>query len=133
MSPKELLSSYLQSDLANDISLVPKYYHPDCVSYWNSSQGFKTFKYDDIYKFFKGVTESYNSLRFQISHLLEQGNKVTIRYTLYAKTIEAPDEEIPLAHYISIWEIKDNKLYRGFESSQPADMLAIESDSFQNK
>ena len=38
----------------------------------------------------------------------------------YIRTIENPDEELGIAHFISIWEVKDGKLYRGHQVSQPA-------------
>jgi len=98
--------------------------------YWNSSQGFRERDFNDIYAFFKNITESYNNLRFQLSHLLAEGNNVTSRYSLYAKTIESSDEEIPLAHYMCITEVKDNKIYRVYEMSQPADSATLESLSF---
>jgi hypothetical protein len=34
------------------------------------------------------------------------------------KTIENPREEMLLANFISIWQIKDNKLHRGYQMSQ---------------
>lgn len=130
MSPKELIKSFYESDLANDLSLIEKFYHQDCKTYWNSSKGFRERDFKGIYTFFKGITESYNNLRFQFSHILADGNHVTTRYTLYAKTIESSEEEIPLAHYMCITEVKDNKIYRVYEMSQPAEMTTLESGSF---
>jgi hypothetical protein len=34
------------------------------------------------------------------------------------KTIENPREEMLLAHFFVIWEIKDDKLFRGYQISQ---------------
>lgn len=130
MTPKEIVKAFYESDLANDLNLVSRFYHKECKIIWNSSKGYTELDYNAVYKFFKGITESYNSLRFQTSHLLAEGNHVTSRHTLYACTIESPDDEIPLAHYISILEIKDQKIYRAFEISQPADMVTINSKSF---
>jgi hypothetical protein len=33
----------------------------------------------------------------------------------FCKTIENPREEMLLAHFISIWQIKDNKLYKAIK------------------
>jgi hypothetical protein len=41
-----------------------------------------------------------------------------VRYSHFVKTIENPREEMLLAHFISIWQIKDNKLYKGYQMSQ---------------
>ncbi|HUH28129.1 nuclear transport factor 2 family protein [Gelidibacter sp.] len=121
MSPKEIVKNFYESDLANDSSVVSTYIHKDCVLHWNSSTGYRIFNYDDLDEFFKNIKVAYHALRPQISHLLQDQNRVTIRYTMFVSTIEDPENELPLANFISIWEIKDGKLYRGYEISQVAD------------
>ncbi len=130
MTPKKIVKEFYESDLANDLSLIEKFYDKDCKVFWNSSKGFSERNFYDVYNFFKGVTESYDQLRFQFSHILADGNHVTVRYTLYAKTIESSEEEIPLAHYTSIIEVKDDKMYRGFEISQLADISSESLNSY---
>ncbi|RZN83995.1 MAG: nuclear transport factor 2 family protein [Winogradskyella sp.] len=127
MSAKKLLEQFYSSDVANNETLVADYFHKDCELHWNSSSGFALLKYDDIVSFFEGVRASYNSLRFLHTHLLENDNHVTSRHHLYAQTIEQPNEEILLAHFIAIWEVKDGKLYRCYELSQLADEKTINS------
>lgn len=121
MTPKALIKSLCDSDLANNPALIDTFYHKDCLIYWNSSKGFSERDFNGISEFFKGVRESYNSLRFSITHLLAEDEAVTLRYTLYANTIESQDDEVPIAHYICIFHIKDNKIHRAYEISQPAD------------
>lgn len=121
MSPKEIVKSFYESDLANDVNLIPQYIHKDFLSHWNNSTGYKVMDYDGMVQFFKAINSSYHSIKAQISHLLQDENQVTIRYTLFASTIEDPGNEQPLANFISLWEIKDGKLYRGYEISQVAD------------
>ena len=75
--------------------------------------------YEDIINFFGEVRRSYNDLRIEVSHLLADDNHVTIRYKYYIRTMENPDEELGIAHFIAIWEVKDDKLYRGYQVSQP--------------
>ena len=131
MSSKAIVKNFYESDLANDATVVSRYFHKDCELHWNSSHGFMLLKYDDIVKFFEGTRKSYNSLRFQFSHILEDNQFVSTRHTLHANTIENPDEEITLAHFTAIWEVKNDKLYRGYEISQLADEETINSDSFK--
>jgi hypothetical protein len=130
MTPKEIVKSFYESDLANDESIVDKYFHKDCELHWNSSHGFMLLKYNDIVKFFDGTRKAYNNLRFQFSHLLEEEQFVTSRHTLFANTIENPDEEVTLAHFIAIWEVKDGKLYRCHEMSQQGDETILKGNSF---
>ena len=121
MTPKELVSAFYDSDLANDSNVVPDFFHKESELHWTSSQGFMLLKYDDIANFFEGTRKSYNNLRFEFTHFIEAGNSVSTRHTLYANTIENPDFEVVLAHFSTIWEIKDSKLYRGYEISRQAD------------
>lgn len=121
MSPKEIVKSFYESDLANDAHVISRYIHKDFLSHWNSSTGYRVMDYDGMEKFFKNISSSYHSLNVQISHLLQDQNQVTIRYTMFVSTIEDPENEQPLANFISIWEVKDDKLYRGYEISQVAD------------
>jgi len=42
-------------------------------------------------------------------------------WAYFVRMIENPNEEVPVAHFMAIWEIKDNLMYRGYQMSQPAE------------
>ncbi|WP_397362784.1 nuclear transport factor 2 family protein [Olleya sp. R77988] len=130
MSSKKIVKAFYESDLANDASVVSRFFHQDCQLHWNSSHGFMKLDYKGLEDFFEGTRKSYDALRFQFSHILEDNQYVTTRHTLYGNTIEDPENEIALAHFIAIWEVKDDKLYKCYEVSQLADAETIESNSF---
>ena len=44
--------------------------------------------------------------------------------------IERPEKEDAIAHFISIWEVKEEKLYRGFEISMLADISSESLNSY---
>lgn len=121
MSPKEIVKAFYELDLANDNQSISKFIHKECQLHWNSSTGYKILDYNELDKFFKTIYTAYDSVKIEISHLLQDQNHVTIRYTVSVSTIEDPENEQPLANFISIWEVKDGKLYRGYEISQMAD------------
>lgn len=121
MSPKQIVKNFYESDLASDSQLISTYLHKDCKVHWNSSTGYKVLDYYGMDRLFSSIRVAYHSLRPKISHLLQDKNQVTIRYTTFVSTIEDPENELPLANFISIWEVKDGKLYRGYEISQVAD------------
>ncbi|WP_178988448.1 nuclear transport factor 2 family protein [Winogradskyella schleiferi] len=121
MTAKEVVKAFYESDLANDPKVVEQFFHKDCELHWTNSQGFVLLDYSDLKDFFKGTRKSYNSLRFEFTHFIEAGNFVTSRHTLFGHTIENPETETTLAHFTTIWEVKDGKLYRGYEISQQAD------------
>jgi hypothetical protein len=131
MKPIDIVKNFYDSDLANDETIVAKYFHKECELHWNSSHGYMLLKYNDIVTFFEGTRKAYNSLRFDFSHILKDEQFVTSRHTLFANTIEDPEEEMALAHFIAIWEVKDEKLYRCHEISQQADQRILNSESFK--
>ena len=56
------------------------------------------------------AAKSFDSVRCDITHLLEEGDNVTIRFTYFVRTIENPNEEVPVAHFMAIWDIKDGQM-----------------------
>ncbi len=131
MSSKKVVKHFYDLDLAKDEDVM-SHFHKDCQLYWNSSQGFLLKNYEDIEEMVQSIRKAYLSFKYRLSHLLEDGKTVTARYTIYVTPIENPDEEQPLAHFISIWEIKKGKLFKGYEISQLADEDPISLKSFSN-
>lgn len=129
MSSKDIVKKFYESDLAKDDNIM-SLFHKDCELKWNSSKGFTKLDFQGIKLMLDGVQKSYLSFKFRVSHLLEDNNTITSRYTIYATTIERPDKEDALAHFISIWEVKDHKLFRGFEISQLADVSSESLNSY---
>ena len=120
MTAKEVVQKFYDMDLAKEDAAITLI-HKDCELFWHSSKGFTTLNHKSISDMLEGFRKSFLSLRFQLSHLLEDTDTVTARYTVYVTPIEKPDEEEALAHFISIWEVRDNMLYKGYEISQMAD------------
>lgn len=130
LSDKKLVEDFYTSTIIHDTEAIKDYIHPEAELFWNSSAGFNKFGYQDILNLSTELSKSFESLRAEISHILNDKNEVAIRFTYHAKTIENPDEEIPLAHFIVIWSIKDGKMFRGYQISQPADETPENLNSF---
>lgn len=120
MTAKNVVQRFYDLDLAKDNQALSMF-HKDCELHWNSSKGFTSYDYNGIKTILEGVQKSYISFKYRLSHLLEDENTVTARYTIYVIPIEKMEEEEPLAHFISIWEVKEGKLFKGYEISQMAD------------
>jgi hypothetical protein len=129
-SEKKLVEEFYTSNFYKNSNNVKEYLHPDAELFWNSGAGFHKMFYKDILMLSEEMSKSFESLRAEISHLLQDGDHVTIRFTYHIKTIENPDEEIPMAHFIAIWKIKDQKLYKGYQISQPGDETPDNLSSF---
>lgn len=116
---KQVVKDFYQADLLKDETVLEKYFHSEAVLIWNSMNGLTTMQNEDLEAFFLEIRRTYFDLRIEVSHLLADENFVTIRYKYYVKTIENPDEELGIAHFMGIWEVRDGKLYKGYQISQP--------------
>ncbi len=121
-SPKNIVRAFYNLDISEvGIDGYKEFLHPDCELNWHSTRGYTKLNIEEISTLLKDIATSYQTVRFHISHLLEDGAYVTTRYTLFVTPIENANNETALAHFITIWEVKDGKLFKGFEISQSAD------------
>ena len=127
---KKLVESFYNSNFYKNPEEIKDYLHPEAELFWNSSAGFSKMDFGDILNLTKEMSRSFDTLRAEISHLLKDKDQVTIRFTYHVRTVENPDEEIPLAHFIAIWTIQDGKMHKGYQISQPADETPENLSSF---
>jgi hypothetical protein len=118
MSAKEIVKSFYKSDAFINTEIMKEYLHPDFILDWHSSKGFVQMNYEEMINLTTEISRAYVRSKARISHILEEDNMVSVRFSHYVKTIENPREEMFLAHIMIIWEIKDNKLFKGFQMSQ---------------
>ena len=118
MSAKKIVEAFYNSEALVNEEIMDSFLHPDVVLDWNSSKGFLQLKREDILSLAAELNRAYESSRVVISHIVNQGDTVAVRYSQYVKTIENPRERMLLAHFFVIWEIVDDKLYRGYQMSQ---------------
>ena len=118
MPAKKLVQQFYKSDALINSEIMDTFLHPDVILDWNSSKGFIQMKRQDLVAMSHELSKAYIRSKARISHLLKDGDSVTVRYSHYIKTIENPREEMLIAHAIVIWEIKDGKLFRGYQISQ---------------
>jgi predicted SnoaL-like aldol condensation-catalyzing enzyme len=118
MSAKEIVQNFYQSDVLLETTTVGNFLHPEVVLEWHSTKGFLKLHHDEIIALSTELSKAYVRSKSRITHIIEEGNTVAVRYSHYVKTIENPREEMLLAHFMVIWELKDHKLYRGYQMSQ---------------
>lgn len=118
MTSKRLIQDFYKSDALINPTIMKDFLHPEVIVDWNSTKGFIQMKYDEIISFTAELAKAYIRSKVKISHLIQDGNTISVRYSHYVKTIENPREEMLLAHFMIIWEVKDEKLYRGYQMSQ---------------
>jgi len=130
VTAKEVVRKFFLSNILNDHSVLERFFHPEMTLIWNSNDGLTIMNYDDMTAFFEEIRRSYDDLRVEVSHMLEDGSHVTVRYKYYIRTIENPEEELGIAHFIAIWEVKDGKMYKGYQVSQPVTDLDDTNESY---
>lgn len=118
MSAKDIVQEFYKSDALLESKTISKLLHKDIVLEWHSSKGYLKLKHQEIIDLTNELGKAYVRSKARITHILEEGNTVAVRYSHYVKTIENPREEMLLAHFMVIWELKNNKLYRGYQMSQ---------------
>ena len=118
MSAKEIIQSFYKSDALINSEVMKDFLHDEVMLDWNSSKGFVQMNYDALLDLSNELSKAYVRSKVRISHIITEEDMITVRYSHFVKTIENPREEMLLAHFIAIWQIKDNKLYRGYQMSQ---------------
>jgi predicted SnoaL-like aldol condensation-catalyzing enzyme len=118
MTPKKIVQDFYKSDALINSDIMDSFLHSDIILDWNSSRGFIQMNRNQIIEISNDLSKAYVRTKVRISHILQEGDLVSVRYSHYVKTIENPREEMLLGLFIVIWEIKDSKLYRGYQMSQ---------------
>jgi hypothetical protein len=118
MKAKDIVKNFYKSDAFRNRELLDSFIHPDISLDWHSSKGFLRLNREEMLTLADELGKAYHSSRIYINHILEEDNVVTVRYIHYVKTIENPREEMVLANFIVIWELKEDKLHRGYQMSQ---------------
>jgi len=118
MASKKLVQDFYKSDAVINSTVMEKFLHPDFELEWHSTKGLVKMNRHQLLKFADDLGTAYIRSKVKIKHILKEGNFVTVQYKHSIKTIENPREEIPLAYFFTIWEIKDDKLFRGYQMSQ---------------
>lgn len=119
-SALEIVKEFYQSAGILNKTYCLEIYHDDIQLEWFSSKGHLFLEHADLLALSKDLKHSYFDLRTHVYDVMSEGNKVMIRYTYYVRTLENPEEEMILATFFNVWEIKDGKLFRGVQMSQLA-------------
>ena len=118
MNLKKIILDFYKSEALINPTILATYLHDDILFEWNSSSGFIQMNREELLSLASELSRSYIRSKVKISHLVKEGDLVSVRYAHSVKTIENPREYILLANFMVIWELKNGKLYRGYQISQ---------------
>jgi ketosteroid isomerase-like protein len=115
---KDIVEKFYTSLFNGEKDILDNYLHPNVMLTWYGTTGLKKLDFNEILVIRNDMAKNFVSLKAEIEKTVEEGNQIAIQFSYYVKTIENPDEEMPLAHFMAIWELKDNKLFKGVQISQ---------------
>ncbi len=115
---KEIVKNFYESNFYKNEDVLRTYLHPEVELTWYGTTGVKKLNLEGIAQISKQLAESYESLRAEVEKVVAKSGNAAIHFTYHVRTIENPEEEMPLAHFIAIWEMKDGKLIKGVQISQ---------------
>ena len=107
---KKIVKGFLDSDVFVDPKVFGDFMHKDFVMHWHASSGYREFNYKDYLRLTEAVSSSYVSTRSEVSHLIGEKDQVVARFTVFVKTLENPQEEIPVGYFISIFRLSEEKI-----------------------
>lgn len=120
MTNKEQIQQFYLEDGIRNIEVLKELLHDDVILEWSSSEGLLVFQKEAILNLAEELKQNYDSSFIEITHLVEEGNTVVVKYNHKVTTIENPKEVMFIARFMVLWEFLDNKIYKGFQISQPA-------------
>ncbi|WP_224490509.1 nuclear transport factor 2 family protein [Robertkochia flava] len=118
---KAIVKKFYAWNSEGDIDETKSVLHDDIVLYWNSTKGFRKYGKNQILDLINDIRSEYREVRAEITHLITEEDRAAVRLTYFVVPFENPDEEVPLVHFMAIWELKDGKLFKGYEMSYLAD------------
>lgn len=118
LKTKEVVKGFYESNFYKDKEVLMKYLHPEVELTWYGTTGLKKLNLEEIAAISRELAASYESLGAKIDKVLTKKEEAAIHFTYFVRTIENPEEEMTLAHFVAMWELKDGKLYKGVQISQ---------------
>jgi ketosteroid isomerase-like protein len=115
---KDIVEKLYTSLFNGEEDLFNNFLHPNVNLTWYGTTGVKKLNFEGILALREDLAKNFTAFKAEIEKTVEEDNQIAIEFTYYVETIENPDEEVPLAHFMAIWELKDNKLYKGVQISQ---------------
>jgi len=119
MAAKEIVQEYYRSGALHNPQIMATYIHKDFNLEWYSTKGYFEADRDDILALAGELAKSYVTSYVHIKQIISEGDTVSVRYTHHVTTIENPQEDTILGHFMVIWEVKENKLFKAHLMSHP--------------
>ena len=118
MTAKKIIKSFYKSDAFINVTEMDSFLHEEFLLEWQSSKGLVKMNKQEALDFTREMSVSYLRTKVKIHSLVKDKNHVAIRFSHFVKTVENPREDILLAHFFAIFELKEDKLFNCYQMSQ---------------
>jgi len=119
MKNKKQIEFLYKEDGIRDAAFLATLLHDDFVLEWDSSDGKLFLNKSAIIKLANELKQNYAESYIEISHFIQEKNKIVVKYNHQVTTIENPEEFFLLAVFVSIWEFEADKIIKGYQISKP--------------
>lgn len=120
MQIHKLIHKIYTSDALYNAATMEAYVHPELELNWNSSKGLLRINKSELLELTQDVGKSYRTVEIDLHQTVCENNKAVVHYTMYASPVENETEWLKIGHFMVIWELKEEKLYRGHLITQTA-------------
>ena len=114
MTAKDIVQEYYRSGALHNPEVMATYVHDDFNLEWYSTKGYFEADKNDILALAGELAKSYATSYIHIKKIISEDNIVSVHYTHHVTAIENPQEDMILGHFMVIWEVKDDKLYKAY-------------------
>lgn len=117
LSAEEIVLKLYNSDiwLNPDEQSFDLFFHKDFERTWYIGNTQAIFNYDGTYDELEKLKDDIATLKFDITEVASDGDVVSLKYIV--NTVRKADQNVlAKAPMMALWEVKDGKLYRCWES-----------------
>ena len=118
MATKKFIKDFYKSEALINRELLEPYLHPEFQMEWNGHSGLLKMNKQDLLEYTQELEKTYIRFKARMSHILVDKDLVSVKFSLFVRIVENPREELYLTDFMTIWEIKDDKLYRCYQVSR---------------
>ena len=119
MTNKEKIEFLLKEEGVRDKQFLQSLLHDDFKLEWDSSNGNSVLDKNFILNLSDVINANYEISYFEISHLIEDKDKIVVKYNHKVATVENPNEIMLIAKVVAIWSFKEGKVIDGYLISKP--------------
>ena len=119
MTNRENIEFLFKEDGMRNEDFLNNLFHENFELEWDSSSGNSISDKSFIMNLSKEINANYEISYFEISQLIQENNKIVVKYNHKVATIENPKEIMLITKAVAIWTFEEGKITNGYLISKP--------------